>query len=382
VLNTQLILIVKVTNACNMRCRYCFIEPEIFHQTMSVATMQRVVRAFLDSSHFASIQFVWHGGEPLLRGRAFFEQIIAEQRARPTRVQLTNAVQTNATHLDDDMLELLTANDFHIGLSLDGPGRINRRARQLRVIRDQDQDAHEITIAAADRLRERGQAPGAIVVVNRLNVDSPAAIYREFKQRRIAMQLNPLVRSGLAAGEEDLGITAEQYGDFLVRMFDLWFDDPRPAISIEPFRHHISRILGIATAPMCHFARSCHRSFLGISPRGDLFPCGLFQGEPEFRYGNIHELAPEDVAATALFDRIDRREQRVLATCSRCVFLDLCYSGCMFHSLKNQRAFEEKDYYCGSYKQYFEHVLRRLHADLTRARGRLEAPAPAPAAPS
>lgn len=79
------------------------------------------------------------------------------------------------------------------------------------------------------------------------------------------------------------------------------------------------------------------------------------------------------MATTALFDRIDRREQRVLATCSSCVCLDLCYSGCMFHSLKNQRAFEEKDYYCGSYKRYFEHVLRRLHADLTRARHHLDA---------
>lgn len=373
-MGTHLTLIVKVTNACNTRCRYCFIEPEIFHQTMTVATMQRVVRAFLDSSQFTSIQFVWHGGEPLLRGRAFFEQIIAEERARPTRVHVANAVQTNATHLDDDLLELLTTNGFHIGLSLDGPARVNQRSRQLRVVRDHD--AHEVTVGAAARLRERGRTPGAIVVVNRLNVGSPAAIYREFKRHGIEMQLNPLVQSGLAAaGEEDLGITADQYGEFLVRMFDLWFDDPHPTISIEPFRHHISRILGISTAPNCHFARSCHRSFLGISPHGDLFPCGMFQGEPEFRYGNIHDLAPEDVATTALFDRIDRREQRVLATCSSCVFLDLCYSGCMFHSLKNQRAFEEKDYYCGSYKRYFEHVLRRLHADLTRARHHLDAPA-------
>src|SRR5688572_21380804 len=113
-MGTHLTLIVKVTNACNMRCRYCFIEPEIFHQKMSIATMQRVVRAFLDSSYFASIQFVWHGGEPLLRGRAFFEQIIAEQQARPTQVRYANAVQTNATHLDEEMLDLLTANDFRV----------------------------------------------------------------------------------------------------------------------------------------------------------------------------------------------------------------------------------------------------------------------------
>lgn len=375
-LDSHLTLIIKVTNACNLRCRYCFIEPEIFHQTMSVATMQRVVRAFLDAPQFTSIQFVWHGGEPLLRGIGFFRQIVAEQAARPTHVRIRNAVQTNATHLDDELLGFLTGHDFHIGLSLDGPKQVNGRSRHLRVVQEREDDAHAVTIDAAARLRAAGQAPGAIVVVNRTNVGSPTAIYREFKRRGIQLQLNPLVQSGVAAaGDEDLGITPAQYGAFLVKLFDLWFDDPEPTIAIEPFRHHIARILGEATAANCHFAKSCHHNFLGISPKGDLFPCGMFQGEPEFRYGNIHELAPEDIAATALFGRIEERERRVLETCSRCAFLDLCYSGCMFHSLKNKRAFEEKDYYCGSYQQYFEHVLRRLHADLTRARRQLPADA-------
>jgi uncharacterized protein len=379
-IDSHITLIIKVTNACDMKCRYCFIEPAVFHQTMKVATMKRVVRAFLDSEHFQSVHFVWHGGEPLLRGRRFFEQVIAEERARPTRVLYQNSVQTNATRLDDDMLEFLVGQGFHVGLSLDGPKRMNGRSRMMRVL-DQ-RTPHEVTVDAAERLRQRGQVAGAIVVVNRLNVDQPGAIYREFKRQGIHMQLNPLVKSGVAAaGDEDLGITAEEYGTFLTRLFDMWFDDPRPTISIEPFRHHIARMLGVATPPSCHFARSCHKSFLGVSPRGDLFPCGMFQGEPDFRYGNIHELGPEEVASTALFERIDSREQRVLETCSRCTFLDMCYSGCMFHSLKNSRAFEDKDYYCGSYKMYFEHMLRRLHSDLVRARGRANQAGAAPAAP-
>ena len=45
---------------------------------------------------------------------------------------------------------------------------------------------------------------------------------------------------------------------------------------------------------------------------GDLFPCGMFQGEPSFRYGNIFDMAPEDVAETLLFRQIEDREQQVL----------------------------------------------------------------------
>ena len=90
-------------------------------------------------------------------------------------------------------------------------------------------------------------------------------------------------------------------------MFDLWFDDPDTTITIEPFRQHISRILGTpGTVHSCYFTRGCHHYFLGISPDGDLFPCGMFQGEPAFRYGNIAEMKPEEVGATSLFQQLEK----------------------------------------------------------------------------
>jgi uncharacterized protein len=361
-------LIVKVTNVCNMKCRYCFIEPSVFHKTMTRATARRVVRAFLDSSYFQSVQFVWHGGEPLLRGREFFEQILEEQRSRPTRVAYGNATQTNATRLDDEMMDFLLQNRFGIGLSMDGSAAVNDSSRQMRGEGD-GRSAYAITIDAARRLHERGQQPAAIVVINKNNVDAPEEVYRGFKAERIHMKLNAITRSGLADTNigEDLAIDAEEWGTFMVRLFDIWYDDPEPTIHIEPFGQHIARVLGIETTHSCFFTKSCHHFFLGISPDGDLFPCGMFQGEPSFRYGNIHDMAPEDVAETLLFTQIEEREQKVLATCARCPFYDLCYSGCMFHSLKDSRVLAEKDFYCAGYKKYFEHILRRVHADVTRA---------------
>jgi uncharacterized protein len=382
-LSRDITLIVKVTNACDMKCRYCFIEPSVFHKTMKVGTAHRIVHAFLDSPFFDSVRFVWHGGEPLLRGRMFFEQIFSEQRACATRVAYTNSTQTNATHLTDDMLDFLVASGVSIGLSLDGPENLTDVSRQARRVlpvlsdgagcggahRGDHRGAHATTVDAARRIQARGQEAAAIVTVNRNNVAHPEQVYEEFKSGRIHMKINPLTRSGLADTPvgADLGVTAEEYGEFLVRMFDAWFDDTDRGISIEPFGQHISRILGVAVAHSCFYTLSCHRFFLGISPDGDLFPCGMFQGEPSFRYGNIHEMDPEQIAGTVLFGAIDSREQKVLRDCARCAFLDLCYSGCMFHSLKDSRVLAEKDYYCAGYKMYFEHVLRRVHGDLTRA---------------
>jgi uncharacterized protein len=293
-------------------------------------------------------------------------------------VRYTNSTQTNATHLDDEMLEFLLANDVSIGLSLDGPADLNDGARRIRrplqmageapAPRPQ-RTAHATTVDAAARLQARGRQAAAIVTVNRNNVADPEAIYEEFRSRRIHMKINPLTRSGQADTPEgaDLGITAEEYGEFLVRMFDVWFDDEGPKISIEPFGQHVARIVGDEVVHSCFYTRSCHHFFLGISPDGDLFPCGMFQGEPAFRYGNIHELEPQDVAQTVLFTSLETREKKVLEDCARCAFFDLCYSGCMFHSLKDSKVLAEKDYYCAGYKMYFEHALRRIHGDLVRA---------------
>jgi len=370
-MNREITLIVKVTNACNMACRYCFIEPGVFHKTMVNETARRVVRVFLDSDRFESVHFVWHGGEPLLRGRRFFEDILREQRRERTRVAYTNAIQTNATLLDDEMLALLVQNEIAIGFSMDGTKSVTDASRPMR--KGPLISTHKITLDAADRLRAHGHAPGAIVVINRANVNNPEQVYREFKDRAIDMKVNPLARSGLAATPgAALDISAEEYGQFMTRIFDAWFDDPEPTIFIEPIRQHIARILGVpGVVHACHFTRGCHHSFLGIAPDGDLYPCGMFQGEPAFRYGNIHSMSPESIATTALFGRIEDREARVLAGCSTCAFFDLCYGGCMFHSLKNGGLFEEKDYYCAGYKLYFEHVLRRIHTDLRRVLDRL-----------
>jgi serine-type anaerobic sulfatase-maturating enzyme len=385
-LSPNVTLIVKLTNACDMKCRYCFIEPSVYHKKMKLATAQRVVRAFLESDYFETVHFVWHGGEPLLRGPQFFQRIFDEQRACATRVTYSNSTQTNATHLGDDVLDLLLANDVSIGLSLDGPASLNDLSRTARRVRPRATDgreeprgAHATTIDAARRLQERGREAGAIVTVSRNNVSHPEAIYEEFRSRRINMKVNPLTRSGLADTPlgADLGITAAEYGRFLVRLFDAWFDDPEPTISVEPLAQHVARILGLEVAHSCFYTLSCHHFFLGISPDGDLFPCGMFQGEPSFRYGNVHDMDPEQVAQTVLFGRIEEREKKVLQDCARCAFLDLCYSGCMFHSLKDSKVLAQKDYYCEGYKMYFEHALRRVHGNLISALERN----PRPAAP-
>jgi uncharacterized protein len=287
--------------------------------------------------------------------------MFAEQRARPTTVCVRNAIQTNATRLDATMLAFLLDEDVEIGLSLDGPRAANDSVRRSRAT---PRSAYETSLRAACRLAESGRRPGAIVVVSRANVAIPSDVYAAFRVAGIDIKLNPVTRAGVAAVDPAVGISAAEYGEFLAGLFDAWWADAEPPISIDPFRQHLCRLLDEPVAHNCVFTLHCQRHFLGISPDGDIFPCGMFQGEPSFRYGNLRSLTIDDISATPLFAELEARERRVVEGCEPCAFHDLCYGGCMFHALKDGGVLDEKDWYCEAYRHYFTHVAQEVRADL------------------
>src|SRR5512137_172246 len=80
-----------------------------------------------------TINFSWHGGEPLLLGVDFFRKVVALQRKhQPLHQRITNGIQTNGLPLDEDWCRFLAIEGFAVGLSLDGPQEMHDRYRVTR----------------------------------------------------------------------------------------------------------------------------------------------------------------------------------------------------------------------------------------------------------
>ena len=74
----------------------------------------------------AVISFFWHGGEPTILGLDYFRKIVALQRKhQPPDRRITNGIQTNGVSLDDDWCRFFAAENFAVGLSLDGPAALH-----------------------------------------------------------------------------------------------------------------------------------------------------------------------------------------------------------------------------------------------------------------
>ncbi len=114
---------------CNIACRYCFyLEKESLYPRgeswkMSDETLRTYVRQYIEAQPqgVEEIDFAFQGGEPTLMGLDYFRRVIElQQEVAPAGMQVRNSLQTNGIKLDDQWCDFLKANNFLVGLSMDG----------------------------------------------------------------------------------------------------------------------------------------------------------------------------------------------------------------------------------------------------------------------
>ncbi|MDX1520421.1 MAG: radical SAM protein, partial [Anaerolineae bacterium] len=116
---------------CNLDCKYCyFLSKENLYPgsqfRMGDDLLESFIRQYIEGQQVPEITFAWQGGEPTLMGLPFFERAIElQQKYRPPGKKIFNAFQTNGVLLDDAWAAFFKANDFLIGLSIDGPRELH-----------------------------------------------------------------------------------------------------------------------------------------------------------------------------------------------------------------------------------------------------------------
>lgn len=131
----RLVNVIKPTHIRNLACTYCY-NDDVRRPIMDTETLFITIRETLALAQHQKIvdevDFIWHGGEPLVAGRDFFRKIIEFQSELADGIRFTNSVQTNGTLLDSTWAKQFADDGFDVSLSLDGPAEINDRFRTYR----------------------------------------------------------------------------------------------------------------------------------------------------------------------------------------------------------------------------------------------------------
>src|SRR5256885_7887237 len=304
----------KPTGAiCNLDCEYCFfLSKEMLYPgsrfRMAEDLQETYVRQLLEAHAGASeVVVAWQGGEPTLMGLDFFRRSIELERryARPGQ-RILNTVQTNGTLLDDDWGAFFKANDFLVGISIDGPREMHDAYR----VDKGGKPTFDRVIRGLDVLKRHQVDWNVLTTIHAVNGDHGTEVYRFLRDALGAayIQFIPIIEratpetleiadAGWGSGVQGRplytqdgslvthrSVTSQQYGRFMIEVFEDWVRHDIGTVYVQMFDTALANWYG-EPGGMCVHAETCGEQ-LALEHNGDLYSCDHYV-EPNYLLGNI-----------------------------------------------------------------------------------------------
>ncbi len=357
---------------CNLACEYCFYlaKEEIYPGSsfrMPDELLELFTRQHLSAQWSSEVTFSWQGGEPTLMGLNFFRRAMELQRRhRRPGMHVLNALQTNGTTLNDDWCEFFRENRFLVGVSLDGPREVHDAYR----VDKGGGPTFGRVMAGTALLQKHGVPFNVLAAVHAASAGRGLQVYRFLRDevRAPVIQFIPIVeRDG--AGLAPRSITGQQYGEFLIAVFDEWVRRDVGRVFVQIFDVALGVWFG-QPSTLCVFAETCGDA-LALEHNGDLFSCDHFV-DPGHRLGTIAQTPLADLAASPRQRAFGLDKRRTLPRfCRECSVRFMCNGGCpKDRFLTTSDGEPGLNYLCDGYRAFFTHVHRpmTLMADLLRNR--------------
>ncbi len=351
-----MLFIVKPTAACNGACVYCSAYKEDASRrprmTLDVLSLlfQRV-REYLEEVEHRRVRFLWHGGEPMLMGPAFYREVLRLSREveADTGVSVHHAMQSNITLVTDRILPVLKEllSNGRLGSSYDPvPG--------IRLLRT-GSSYEDAWRRGFEKLRAAGIRVGVVYVAHKLSLGRAEEIYHQFKSLGVTgIRLNPLYASGLGKHVRHLHISPREWGEFLYEMWEVWNRDGR-RFRVAPLGGWEAALSGRKARLACSYSGHCTVGFTGVDADGTLYSCGRSMDSEYLPFGNL-----ADDPLSALFAGqarrvfLNRQEWLLQGECAGCRWWPVCHGGCPNDSLLAYGDMLRKTYWCDGIRLFLE----------------------------
>lgn len=361
-----------IGSVCNLACDYCYyleksnLYKDISKHVMSDELLEKFIREYIQAQTMSSVLFTWHGGETLMRPLSFYKRVMELQKRYAGGRNIENCIQTNGTLLTDEWCEFFRANNWLVGVSVDGPQEFHDEYRRNR----QGKPSFVKVMQGIRLLNKHGVEWNALAVVNDFNGDYPLDFYHFFKEIDCHyIQFTPIVErikrradgrylaTPLDEGEKlaDFSVSPEQWGNFLCTIFDEWVRNDVGNFYIQLFDSTLANWVGEQPG-VCTLAKQCgHAGVMEFN--GDVYSCDHFVF-PEFKLGNIREKSLVEMMYGEKQQQFGRMKQDSLPTqCRECEFLFACNGECPKNRFTQTASGESGlNYLCAGYYRFFRHA--------------------------
>lgn len=327
------LLIKPVGGACNIECEYCFYRGH-GGGVMSQDALEKALETY-SALPFAEKSVFLQGGEPLLAPSYVFETL--------EKYEIERGVQTNATLVTPETAGRLAAGGWLVGVSLDGPRELHEAMRGA---------TFDAAVRGIRALEAAGADYNILTVVSKANVGHAVEVYR-FLRDNFSTRFHQYIEC--TGPRAEFAITGEEWGDFLIALFDEWQARDSRSVSIRLFESIASSVL--RGAPLqCSFARDC-RHHLVVECDGSVYPCD-FHVRDDLRLGNVTTHSWQQMLDSPEYGLFaDAKTAYLPQSCRSCDFLPFCNGDCP----RNRRTL------CSGWKRFFAHALEPIAVAALRA---------------
>jgi len=352
-------IILPVGLNCNIACRYCY-HGAVSRKTRKQDRMSDEVlkRIMIDAPQFQSdIDFLWHGGEPLLAGKDHFKKAIDFQRqtfltGAIFNGRVRNVIQSNLTLLSENLCSFFAKNNFILSTSIDG----GRDVHDANRVFANGSGTHDRVLKSIRLWRKRGRNIGAVSLVTKSNVHQAIESLKMLKESGIT-SCNFHFCAQDESGSINAIPTKEETLLFFKNVFDLWLEDDNPDFPIRNFRNVLRTLCGGKPLDCTSNINGCY-GFMAITANGDVYPCHRYVERNNFRIGNVLESSLLEI-----YDRsqsVYRNMCSLSENCQNCEWLNACGNGCAFERLTTNGSFKSTDPECSIKKGLFKHIKDKV----------------------
>ena len=322
----------NIIHGCNLRCKYCFADEGEYHGhkgVMSVETAKKAIDYVIKrSGPRKNIEIDLFGGEPTLIMDTIKEII---QYARDNEAKWNKNIRftmtTNATLLNDEMMEFMDKEMGNIILSLDGRKEVNDKVR-IKVDGSGSYDDILPNIKKMISKRTKGKTYYVRGTFTRDNVDFYEDVVSMLNEGFREISIEPVVLEDghpLAIREEDIPEIFDNYD----KLYNEMARRKREGKDEFTFYHFNIDLQG---GP-CVYKRlsGCGSGFeyVAITPQGDVYPCHQFVGKEEYKLGSVFD----DTYDAELGKKFKKAHIYNKPKCRECWARFYCSGGCQANNV-------------------------------------------------
>ena len=335
-----------VTNACNLRCPYCYLHksPEKMDDSIGRASVDAVVRSAVRHG-FPAVKLKYAGGEASLNHR-LLRELHEYARSLTSRhgIALHATLLSNGVRLPPSLVDLLKSLNIRVMISLDGIGGYHDRQRPF----VNGKPSFALVERTIGGLIEQGHPPHLSITITNRNAAGLADTIRFALDRDLTFSLNFFRDNDCSATFSDLQYEEQGLIGSLLEAF-LVIEEKLPRWSV------LGSILdrGQLLEPR---QRSCGvgQDYLVIDQRGRVAKCHM---EIESTLGDVLSEDPLQLVRNDL-NLVQNLAVEQKEGCRDCTWRYWCSGGCAVATFRATGRYDIKSPNCGIYRAIYPEALR------------------------